>query len=72
MREAINTGVKAAKGKLILRSDEHCMFADGFDKEMVGKSQKFIEDGWAPSMLFTPSQGMSGVGIHSLDHLKDT
>lgn len=35
MREAINTGVSVARGELIMRADEHCMFSDGFDKEMV-------------------------------------
>jgi len=32
MREAINAGVKVAKGEFILRSDQHCMFAKGYDK----------------------------------------
>jgi len=31
MREAINTGVKAANGKYILRTDEHCTFGERFD-----------------------------------------
>ena len=35
MREAINAGVGLARGEFIMRSDEHCMFADGFDKSMV-------------------------------------
>ena len=35
-------------------------------------SQRFIEDGWAPSMAFTPSKGLSGIGIHSFDHLNST
>ena len=29
----------------------------------------FIETGCAPSMVFTSDKGMSGIGIHSLDHL---
>jgi hypothetical protein len=32
-------------------------------------SSKFIEDGWAPSMIFSPEKGLSGIGIHSLDYL---
>lgn len=32
----------------------------------------FIESGWAPSMVFTSDRGMSGIGIHSLDHLDQT
>jgi len=31
MREAINTGVRAARFPYILRSDEHCMFGPAFD-----------------------------------------
>lgn len=32
MREAINTGVRIAKGEFLLRADQHCMFAKGYDK----------------------------------------
>lgn len=39
MREAINTGVKASSGKYIMRTDEHCMFAPGYDKEMTSTCQ---------------------------------
>lgn len=35
MREAINTGVSLARGEFIMRTDEHCMFAKGFDKIMT-------------------------------------
>ena len=35
MRKSINAGVRLARGKFIMRTDEHCIFADGFDKEMV-------------------------------------
>jgi hypothetical protein len=34
-------------------------------------SQQFIELGYAFSMVYTPGKGISGVGIHSLDHLND-
>lgn len=37
MREAINAGVAASKGKFIMRTDEHCMFAPGFDREMISR-----------------------------------
>jgi len=30
---------------------------------------KFVETGWAPSSVFIPDKGMSGMGIHSLDFL---
>jgi len=35
MRGAINAGVKVAQGEYILRSDQHCMFAKGYDKILV-------------------------------------
>lgn len=31
MRNAINTGVSASRGEYIIRTDEHCVFGDGFD-----------------------------------------
>lgn len=35
MRGAINTGVGIARGEFLMRTDEHCMFAKGFDKTMT-------------------------------------
>lgn len=35
MRESINTGVRVARGKYIMRTDEHCMFAKGFDRVIL-------------------------------------
>lgn len=32
MRGAINAGVSIARGEFLLRSDQHCMFAKGYDK----------------------------------------
>lgn len=34
MREAINAGVSVARGDMLMRADEHCMFAPGYDKEL--------------------------------------
>jgi len=31
MREAINAGVAVSRGEFIMRTDEHCMFAPGYD-----------------------------------------
>jgi glycosyltransferase involved in cell wall biosynthesis len=42
MRNAINRGIKASNGKFIMRTDEHCMFAEGFDREILS----VIEDNW--------------------------
>ncbi len=35
MRGAINAGVSVAKGEFLLRSDQHCMFAKGYDKVLT-------------------------------------
>jgi glycosyltransferase involved in cell wall biosynthesis len=35
MREAINTGVAVARGEFLMRTDEHCMFDQGFDRKMT-------------------------------------
>jgi|SRR3990167_3717861 len=32
MRGAINAGVSVARGRFLLRSDQHCMFAKGYDR----------------------------------------
>lgn len=39
MRGAINAGVTIARGEFIMRTDEHCMFAQGFDKTMTDACQ---------------------------------
>lgn len=39
MRESINTGVHMARGTYLMRTDEHCMFAPGYDKEMIDTCQ---------------------------------
>jgi glycosyltransferase involved in cell wall biosynthesis len=39
MREAINAGVRVARGEFIMRSDEHCMYPKGFDKSMTDVCQ---------------------------------
>lgn len=35
MRDAINAGVSVSRGEFIMRTDEHVMFAPGFDKDMT-------------------------------------
>lgn len=39
MRGAINAGVSISRGEFIMRTDEHCMFAKGFDKAMTDVCQ---------------------------------
>lgn len=42
MRNAINAGVRVARGEYLMRTDEHCMFAPGFDTELT----KTFEPNW--------------------------
>jgi len=42
MRGAINAGVLVASGEYMMRTDEHCVFAKGFDKEIIDN----MEDNW--------------------------
>jgi glycosyltransferase involved in cell wall biosynthesis len=42
MREAINAGVRASSGQFIMRTDEHCSFAEGFDIDLTGR----IKNNW--------------------------
>jgi glycosyltransferase involved in cell wall biosynthesis len=42
MRAGINAGLKLAKGKFVMKTDDHCMFAQGFDKELSDS----CEDNW--------------------------
>ena len=39
MREAINYGVGVASGEYLMRTDEHCMFPKGYDKELTDTCQ---------------------------------
>lgn len=42
LRSAINQGVSVAKGKYIMKTDAHCMFADGFDEVLKAD----CDDNW--------------------------
>lgn len=46
MRGAINAGVKIASGEFIMRTDEHCIFAKGFDKLLTSECK--------PNWIVTP------------------
>lgn len=39
MREAINTGVRLARGEFIMRTDEHCMYGPNFAKIITDQCQ---------------------------------
>ena len=40
MRTAINEGIKQAQGKFILKSDAHCLYAQGFDEILTKDCQE--------------------------------
>lgn len=42
MRGAINAGVDIARGEYIMRTDEHCMFAPGYDRVLLER----FKDNW--------------------------
>lgn len=42
MREAINVGVRNARGKYIMKTDEHCKFGKGYDRILI----ETIKDNW--------------------------
>lgn len=43
MRWGINAGVALAKGKYIMKTDDHCMFGPGFDRILI---ENHLEDNW--------------------------
>ncbi len=43
LRAGINAGVSLAKGKYIMKTDDHCMFGKGFDKILIDNHG---EDNW--------------------------
>lgn len=42
LRYTVNRGVNASSGEYIMKTDEHCMFGEGFDVKLLSK----IEDNW--------------------------
>lgn len=64
MRGGINLGLKKAKGKYIMKTDAHCVFAKGFDLEItknmeddwlvVPRRYSLYADGWKRDMRFPP------------------
>lgn len=45
MRQGINNCAKLARGKYIMKTDDHCMFAPGFDKVLIEShlSEKWVQ-----------------------------
>lgn len=46
MREAINTAIRESESEYIMRTDEHCMFAHGYDRVLI--------DTCEPNWIVTP------------------
>lgn len=42
MRETINSGVRIARGEFIMRTDEHCIFDQGYDRKLTER----FKDNW--------------------------
>jgi len=42
MREAINAGVAISKGEYLMRTDEHCIFCEGYDLGLTAN----LQDNW--------------------------
>ena len=42
MRPAINAGASIATGKYLMKCDAHCMFAEGFDEELIKSCEKHM------------------------------
>jgi glycosyltransferase involved in cell wall biosynthesis len=40
MRAGINAGLQLARGKYIMKCDDHCMFAQGYDKALMADMQE--------------------------------
>lgn len=46
MRAGINAGVAAAEGRFVMKVDEHCLFAEGFDEHLL--------DAYRPGYITVP------------------
>ena len=40
MRAGINSGVSISRGEWVMKTDEHCMFDEGFDKKLIADCDK--------------------------------
>lgn len=68
MKNAINKAVSLARGEYIFRTDEHCMFAKGFD---VALTERF-EDNWivVPRRYFLDTEKWEVMDIEPVDYEK--
>jgi glycosyltransferase involved in cell wall biosynthesis len=67
MKNAINTGRRMARGEYVMRLDEHCMFAQGFDKILTQ-----MEDNWVvvPRRYFLDVDKWEVMDIPPVDYEK--
>lgn len=68
MRGAINAGVKIARGEYLMRTDEHCSFAKGFDKAITDN----MEDNWivTPRRYFLDPRTFTRMKMPPVDFTK--
>ena len=68
MREAINAGVRASRGEFIMRTDEHCTFAPGFDKALTSQ----CADNWIvyPKRYFLDTKRWAVMDLPPVLHQK--
>lgn len=68
MRGAINTGVRAASGEYIMRTDEHCSFGKGYDRILLEN----IEDNWivTPRRYFLDVEKWKVMDLPPVDYAK--
>lgn len=64
--ETVTEGTPVSPVFVSLNEMEAWLIEQGFSRKAT---KKFVETGWAPSMVFVPGRGVSGMGIHSLDYL---
>ena len=66
--ETVTEGTPVSPVFVSLNEMDTWLIEQGFSRKATSK---FIKMGWAPSMVFVPGKGVSGLGIHSLDFLVD-
>ena len=68
MRGAINAGVAVAKGKYLMRTDEHASFGKGYDRILTSQ----IEDNWivTPRRYFLDPVKWEVMDIPPVDYMK--
>jgi len=68
MREALNIAVQNSDGEYLMRTDEHCMFGQGFDKIIL----RTIEDDWivVPRRFFLDTEKWEVMDLPPIDYEK--